>query len=263
MIERRPRPRDEVRQQRHRVRLVQHDEIGVGAREPERQGRSHGDGANRQPARDARDGHTVHDVVSRLARAVHHERVRLDDSLLSATQRLQRRLHAALLRRIELSEMQNSQAAHAFTSAWGARPGHTREHLSIDVDGGPGVRPPVEALRPRGAFRLPPTPGIGIVGALVEKRGRGRGPSLHVTGRTVGRRRAADLTKRRQVAGHDRRAAGHGLGDRQTEPFAVRGLQQQRGASIDGRQHAPIDEGKHRRRGRPGQAGRRAAAGWS
>ena len=168
--------------------------------------------------------------------------MRLDDSLLSAAQRLQRRLHAALLRRIEFSEVQHSQAAHACTSA--TRAGRTREHLSIDVDGGPRVRAPVEALGPRGAFRLPAAPGIEVVGALVEERRHGRGPSVHVTRWTVGRCRAADLTKRRQVARHDRRAAGHGLGDRQAEPFAIRGLQQQGGAPVDSRQHAPIHEGQ-------------------
>ena len=235
----------------------------LGAREPERQGRSDGHGANRQPARDARDRHAVHDVVSRPACAVHHQRVRLDGSQLSSTQRLQRRLHAALLRRIEFPEMQNSQAAHRVQLREGSVRRRAREHFSIDVDGGPGVRLPVEAPRPGDSLRLPQTPSLRDH-RRAHRGARSQPPSIAAR-HPPDSRSSPDRRPHEARAGRWPRPACRRSWPR---PRADRILRDQRSAAtaprVDKRPPARADRRRAApSRGRPGQAGRQAAAGWS
>ena len=104
------------------------------------------------------------------------------------------------------------------------------------------MRLPGEVLCPRQTGVAARLPARGVMSAVLEERRHACGPARDVADRTIRRRRAADFVQDGRIAGHDRCAARQRLGDGQREPFAIRGLQHERGPSIDRRKDAVIDE---------------------
>ncbi len=110
--QRHPRTSDRIRQQRHRVGLMQHDHIGVGARQPQRKHRRHGDRPECRDARDAAHGDVVHRLVNRSMFFVQNQRLRVDGRTFATAQRLDDGFDTTAIRCVILPEVQDAKRAH-------------------------------------------------------------------------------------------------------------------------------------------------------
>ena len=178
---------------------------------------------------------------------IEHERLRVDSRALAATERFDDRLDATAIGRVVLPEVQDAKRAHSEAAS---RRGTSRMCGNKSRYSSVMRRACSRQLNRRACARLAAHRARQSVAAADRSSRSSEIAATHasnVADRAIRRRTPTDLDERGNAAGDDRRAAGHRLGDRQSEPFALRRLQQHRRTAVKRRQHAPIDERQHRR----------------
>ena len=108
--QRRCRTRERGGHERHRVRLVQHHDVGLGAAQPPGQRGRQRHRPHRGQAGHARDRYPVHGFVDRAAVRVQDQGTRLDEGSGSRARRFEHGLDAAAVRRVVLAEVQDLEA---------------------------------------------------------------------------------------------------------------------------------------------------------